>query len=231
MNTDISTSAGTGGADDHTENEQEQVFPPIREVWNALTHPLFLMDPHAARAYDSFMCRLRAIIENGEEGIVWAITILETAKHVMNNTMWEQKVLDRHQQQRSYIRRNAANIAFFARAQYGHLGPGIVIIDWPSSEFPLPEDIRDGIEYMTEETWRLGGIRGPGDIPLTEEELEVGESIIQALGEYDPSRQAIVVFNDHEHTGADALVPTFIYESPDTEFPDRSSVRIRSISH
>jgi len=226
MNSDISAPGG-GDGKVHAKKEREHVSPPIREVWNALTHPLFLLDPRAARAYDDFMLRLRSVIENGEEGIVWAITVLETAKHVMDNTMLEQAVLDRHQQHRSYIRRNAANIAAFARARYARLGPGIVTIDWPSSEFPSPEVVQDGIEYVTEETWRFAGNPGPGEYPLTQEEPEVVDPLMQALGQYDPSRQAVVIFYDRENNAAVAFAPTFIFESSDTESPDRPGVRIR----
>ncbi len=109
MNTDISAPGGGRDGESHAEKERAQISPQIREVWNALTHPLFLLDPRAARAYDGFMLRLRSVIENGEEGVVWAISVLETAKHVMDNTMLEQAVLNRYQQQRSYIRRNAAS--------------------------------------------------------------------------------------------------------------------------
>jgi hypothetical protein len=217
MNTNISVPVSSGGADAHAEKGQGQVSPPIREVWDALTHPLFLLDPVAAHAYDGFMCRLRAVIENGEEGIVWAMTVLETANRIMDNTMLKQAVLARYQEQRSYIRRNAANIAAFAKARYALLGRGIVIIDWPSSGFPLPEDIQDGIEYMTEEAWRSGGDPMPGEDPQSEEEFESGERILRALGQYDPSRQAVVIFSDIENTAAYAYVPTFIFESPDTD--------------
>jgi hypothetical protein len=126
-------------------------------------------------------------------------------------------VLAKYQQQRSYIRQNVANIAAFAKARYAHLGRGLLIIDWPSSGFPLLEYIQDGIEYMTEEVWRLGGNPRPGEDPQARQGFEAGEHILQVLGQYDPSRQAVVVFNDIENTAADAYVPTFIFESPDTD--------------
>lgn len=229
MNTDISAPGCGRNGETHAEKEREQVFPPVREVWNALINPLFFWDPRAARAYDGFMLRLRSVIEDGEEGIVWAISVLESAIRVMDNTMLEQETLNRYRRQRNYLRRNAANIAAFARAQYARQGPGFVSIDWPSSEFPSPEDIRDGIVYVTEEIWRLAENPGPGEEPLTQEELEVGGPFTQALGRYDPSRQAVVVFDDHESHIASAFAPTFIFESSDTESPNMPGVRIRSI--
>jgi hypothetical protein len=211
--------------------DTERPTPPIREVWNALTHPLFLIEPAAARAYDDFMCRLRSVLDNGEEGIAWGIAVLETASRLMDNTMYEEATLNRRLRHLHYIRRNAVTIAAFAAAQHAQLGPGIVAIDWPSSGFPSPKEIHEGVEYVTKEAWRLGEFPGPDEESPTHEDLEAGEQILQALNEYDPSRQAVVIFSDHENHIADALAATFIYEFPEGESPGSSSVRIRPNSN
>ena len=40
---------------------------------------------------------------------------------------------------------------------------------------------------------------------------------LQALGQYDPARQAVVIFDDIENSPSDAYVPTFIFEFPDND--------------
>jgi hypothetical protein len=49
------------------------------------------------------------------------------------------------------------------------------------------------------------------------EGFEAGEQILQALGQYDLARRAVVIFDDIENRAADAYVPTFIFEFPDND--------------
>ena len=87
-------------------------------------------------------------------------------------------------EQKAYLRQHADNIAAFAKTRYARQGRGIVVIGWPESDFPKPEDIPEGIGYTLATSLISDASR----------ESISTDPMLQAVMRYNPEQQAIVSF-------------------------------------
>lgn len=138
---------------------------------------------------------MRGVRENSSKGPIpipgqdlwrWKIENYGTAIN-RNETRYQQ--LD---WQLEYLEGNAANIISFCEMRYALNGRGFVFIEWPGLPFPKPEEIPDGIGYLTEKQ-------------LSFADLDAANIFVSAMREYDPINETVVLFCDAAGTFSNIL--------------------------
>jgi hypothetical protein len=114
--------------------------------------------------------------------------------------------MSKRELQKGYIKRHAERIVSYAKNKHARYKRGIILIGWPSLNL---RQITDEFAYLPEEKVKrqLKKLQTTGEVNLADE-------IIQAVQQYDPTWQTVIVFLDSVGKSSDLHVVGFLPNLP-----------------